>query len=69
MTPENGDTLRREDQPTIYPSGRDGRQEGMSVDTRPEKEIKEEGNQVQLGKQRQETPSTVATSPDNHYSR
>ena len=37
----------------------------MGVDTRPEREIKGEGNQVQLGRQRQETPSTVAMSPTN----
>ena len=39
----------------------------MIVDTRPEREIKEEGNQVQLGKQRQETPSTVAMSPTTQW--
>ena len=63
--PENGGIHRWKVRVTFSPSWRDGELEDMIVSTRPERGIKEEGNQIKLGKQDHETLSPVAMSPTN----
>jgi hypothetical protein len=63
IAPENGGIPCLGDQVTIDLSWRDAEKEDMTVDARPKRGIKEDGNQAKFGKQGNGSRLSLAMSP------